>query len=395
MPEHWCLKEVSMPWEEATRMSQRLRFICELESQCYPMSELCERHGISRKTGYKWARRYAEQGPGGLEDRQRIAKSFPHQISPQKACRLLELRQRFPFWGARKLRAWLEAHDPQEESWPAASTIGDLLKRHGLVAPRRSRRRPLPPQRPRVEATGPNDVWSIDFKGQFRLGNGRLCYPLTISDGYSRYLLGCAGLESPRGDSCRAVMERVFREHGVPSAILSDNGSPFAASRSLGRLSRLSVWWIRLGIRPVLIQPGHPEQNGRHERMHRTLKAETTRPPAEDGRRQQGRFDEFRSSYNEQRPHEALGQVPPASLYRCSPRPYPSRLPAWEYPSHFDVRRVRHTGEIRWRGESLFVSQSLQGERIGLEEVEEDRWSVYLGSVLVGRYDGRERKMYG
>jgi transposase InsO family protein len=394
MPEYWCLKEASMPWDEATRMSQRLRFIYEFDSCQYTMSELCERYGISRKTGYKWVERYAEEGPGGLEDRQRVAKSFPHQISADKGERLLELRRRFPRWGPRKLRAWLETHCP-EESWPAASTIGDLLKRHGLVEPRRCRRRPLPPHRPRVESAGPNDVWSIDFKGQFRLGNGRLCYPLTVSDGYSRYLVGCEGLESPSGEACRGVLERLFVEHGLPSSILSDNGSPFAASRSLGRLSRLSVWWIRLGIRPVLIQPGHPEQNGRHERMHRTLKAEATRPPAANGQQQQVRFDEFRSSYNEQRPHEALGQIPPATVYRSSPRPYPSRLPAWEYPGHFDVRLVRHTGEIRWRGESLFVSQSLQGEHIGLEEVDEGQWSVYLGSVLIARFDDRERKMYG
>jgi putative transposase len=384
-----------MPWDETTRMSQRLRFISELESCQYTMTELCERHGISRKTGYKWAQRFVEEGPGGLEDRPHTAKSFRHQVNPEKVESLLELRRRFPRWGPRKLRAWLERHQPEEGPWPAASTIGDLLKRQGLVTPRSSRRRPLPPRPPRVEATSPNAVWSSDFKGQFRLGNGRLCYPLTVSDGYSRYLLGCHGLEAPSCEASKPVFERLFREYGVPGAMLTDNGSPFAAAHSLARLSRLSVWWIKLGIRPVLIQPGHPEQNGRHERMHRTLKAETTRPPEADAGLQQERFDQFRCSYNEQRPHEALGQIPPAEVYVASPRPYLSRLRPLEYPGHFEVRRVRHTGEIRWRGDSLFVSQSLQGEPIGLEEVDEGQWSIYLGEVLIARFDEQERKIYG
>lgn len=383
-----------MPWDERTRMSQRLRFISELESCLYTMTELCERYGISRKTGYKWAQRYVEQGPGGLEDRPHTAKSFPHQVSPEQAKRVLDLRRRFPRWGPRKLLACLERSHP-EESWPAASTIGDLLKRHGLVAARSSRRRRLPPRPPQVEVTGPNDVWSSDFKGQFRLSDGRLCYPLTVSDGFSRYLLGCQGLETTSCEASKPVFERLFRQYGVPKAMLTDNGSPFAAAHSIARLSRLSVWWIRLGIRPVLIQPGHPEQNGRHERLHRTLKAETTRPPAANGDRQQERFDEFRRSYNEQRPHEALGQVPPAEVYEASPRSYPSRLMPLEYPGHFEVRGVRHTGEIHWRGDSLFVSQSLQGERIGLEEVAEGQWAVYLGPILIARFDEQERRMYG
>ncbi|HEX2611404.1 MAG TPA: IS481 family transposase [Gemmatimonadales bacterium] len=383
-----------MPWDETTRMSQRLRFIIDFESCQSTMTALCERYGISRKTGYKWAERYAKEGPGGLEDRPHLAKSFPHQLGAAKVEGILSLRHRFPRWGPRKLQAWLERHHP-EESWPAASTIGDLLKRHGLVESRSFRRRPPAPSAPRVEATGPNEVWSSDFKGQFRLGNARLCYPLTVADGFSRYLLGCEGLASPSGGASKLVFERLFRQYGLPRAILTDNGSPFASSRSLSRLSQLSVWWIKLGIRPLLIQPGHPEQNGRHERMHRTLKAETVRPPSADAPRQQERFEEFRHSYNEQRPHEALGQLPPTELYERSPRAYPSRLQPWEYLGHFEVRRVRHTGEIRWKGESLFVSQSLQGERIGLEEVDEGQWSVYLGPVLIARFDEQERKMYG
>lgn len=383
-----------MPWDETTRMSQRLRFISDLESFQYTMTELCERYGISRKTGYKWAERFVSSGPGGLEDRPHVAKSFPHQVSPEKAEQIVALRRRFPHWGPRKLLAWLERHHPAS-SWPAASTVGDLLKRHGLVESRRSRRRPLPPRPPQVEATKPNAVWSIDFKGEFRLGNSRLCYPLTVTDGFSRYLLGCQGLESPTGEGSRRVLESLFGEYGLPGAILTDNGSPFASSNALARLSRLSVWWIKLGIRPVLIQPGHPEQNGRHERMHRTLKAETTRPPAADGSGQQERFEQFRQIYNEQRPHEALGQVPPVQVYEPSARPYPSRVEPCEYPGHFEVRSVGAKGEIWWRGQPLFVSHSLHGERIGLEEVEEGVWSVYLSSVLIARFEEDERRMYG
>lgn len=383
-----------MPWDETTRMSQRLRFISDWESGQYTMTELCERYGISRKTGYKWVERFEEAGPGGLEDRPHTAKSFPHQISPDKAKQIVELRRQYPFWGPRKLRAWLERHHP-ESCWPAASTIGDLLKRQGLVESRRCRRRPLPPRPPQVKAEEPNAVWSLDFKGEFRLGNSRLCYPLTVTDGFSRYLLGCQGLDRPTGAGSKRVLESLFGEYGLPGAILTDNGSPFASSHALARLSRLSVWWIRLGIRPVLIQPGHPEQNGRHERMHRTLKAETTRPPAQDAAGQQERFEKFRRIYNEQRPHEALGQIAPAERYKPSPRLYPARLEPCEYPGHFEVRSVGDKGEIWWRGEPLFVSHSLQGERIGLEEVEEGRWSVYLGSVLIARFDEHERRMYG
>lgn len=383
-----------MPWDETTRMSQRLRFISDLESCQYTMTELCERYGISRKTGYKWAARFMAAGPGGLEDRPHVAKSFPHQIDAEKASQIVDLRRRFPHWGPRKLRAWLERHH-SEVSWPAASTIGDLLKRQGLVESRRCRRRPQPPRPPQVKATGPNVVWSSDFKGEFRLGNSRLCYPLTVTDGFSRYLLGCQSLESTSLEGSKQVFESLFREYGLPGAILTDNGSPFASSNALGRLSRLSVWWLRLGIRPVLIQPGHPEQNGRHERMHRTLKAETTRPPAEDAAGQQERFEAFRRMYNEQRPHEALDQRAPAQVYEPSSRRYPPCLPASEYPGHFEVRSVGQKGEIWWRGEALFVSHSLQGERIGLEEVEEGQWSVYLGSVLIARFDEKERRMYG
>jgi transposase InsO family protein len=245
------------------------------------------------------------------------------------------------------------------------------------------------------QAEAPNEVWTGDFKGQFRTGDGRLCYPLTVADAHSRFLLGVQGLDTVSEAQAWPVFERLFREYGLPQAIRTDNGSPFAAMRAVARLSRLSVRWIKLGIALDRIEPGHPEQNGSHERMHRTLKRETARPPAVSRSTQQERFDRFRGVYNEQRPHEALGQRPPAELYRPSVRPYPAKMPEPAYAGHFEVRSVRSTGMIKWQGEFLFVSEALIGERVGLEETADGVWTVYFGSVALARFDERERKLYG
>jgi transposase InsO family protein len=384
-----------MPWDEATRMDRRERFVSEFDSCQYTMTELCERYGISRKTGYVWVDRYAQEGLAGLRDRSRAPRSCPHGTAPEVSERLLELRRLHPTWGPRKLLAWLEKREP-ERSWPVASTVGGILKRHGLVEDRAARRRPWPPSvRPSVQAEAPNRVWTGDFKGQFRTGDGRLCYPLTVADGFSRFLLAVVGLDTVSEAQAWPVFERLFREYGLPEAIKTDNGSPFASICALARLSRLSVRWLKLGIRLERIEPGHPEQNGRHERMHRTLKQETARPPAADRGAQQERFDRFRSVYNEQRPHEALAQKTPAELYHSSGRPYPEKTPEPEYPGHFEVRWVRPNGGIKWQGEFLFLSQALSGERVGLEESDDGVWSVYFGLVLLARFDERERKLYG
>jgi putative transposase len=384
-----------MPWEETTRMSRRMQFIAAFDSCQYSMTELCERYGISRKTGYKWTGRFGKEGLEGLKDRSRAPKSCPHGTSEETAEKLLELRRSHPTWGPRKLLAWLGKREP-ETIWPAASTVGGILKQHGLVEERGRSRRAWPPSgRPSVQAAAPNQVWSCDFKGQFRTGDGLLCYPLTVADGFSRFLLGLQGLGSVAGSLAWPVFERLFREYGLPEAIRSDNGSPFASASAVARLSHLSVKWIKLGIRLERIEPGHPEQNGRHERMHRTLKQETARPPAASRSAQQERFDQFRSIYNQQRPHEALGQQTPAEFYRPSVRPYPSKIVQPDYPGHFEVRSVRPNGEIKWQGELLFLSEALSGERVGLEETADGVWTVYFGPLLLARFDEKERDLYG
>ncbi len=383
-----------MSWSETTQMS-RFRFVADLESCLYEMTELCEKYGISRKTGYKWAERYGSEGVEGLKDRSRAPKRRPSQTPSEVAERLVQLRRKHPTWGSRKLLAWLEKHEG-EQAWPAASTIGGILKREGLVLPSRRRNaRPLPAARIRTEAKAANEVWTSDYKGQFRTGDGRLCYPLTVVDSFSRFVLVVHGFPSVAGDLAWSAFERAFRDYGLPEVLRTDNGSPFACSSAIAGLSRLCVRWLKLGIRVERNEPAHPEQNGQHEQMHRVLKAETTRPPAADSSGQQDSFDHFRREYNEDRPHEALGQRPPNELYQPSPRPYPERLAQPDYPGHYEVRVVRPSGEIKWQGRYWFLSAALSGERVGLEEYDDGLWSVYFAGQRLARFDERERKLYG
>jgi len=382
----------AMPWDERTRMDQRVRFIGALTSCRYTMTELCRAFGISRKTGYKWAERYAQEGVDGLKDRSRAPKSCPHRTESRCEQALVEARRKHPLWGPRKLVVVLRRRHP-DWAWPAPSTAGAILKRHGLVQPRRRRRRYPPPAKPVIEVQQPNDLWTADFKGEFRMGNSKLCYPLTVADQKSRYLLGCEGKSSVARSGAQPVFERLFAEYGLPAKILTDGGSPFASARSPRRLSRLSVWWILLGIEPVLIEPGHPEQNGCHERMHRTLKAATARPPAACMQSQQSSFDRFRQEYNELRPHESLDMRPPAELYTPSRRTYPQKTPDVTYPGHYEVRRVRPKGDIKWRGQMLFVSETLGGQHVGFEETDDELWSLHIGPLLLGRYDERNQSL--
>jgi len=384
-----------MPWSETTPMKERVRFIADFEGGLFTLSELCQRYGISRKTGYKWIERFEAEGPKGLTDRSRAPHTCPHLTDSEVVGLLIDARLAHPRWGARKLIPWLAKRHARRVAWPSPSTGADILKRFGLVENRRRKRRLNSLSKERTEPLLPNQLWSADFKGQFRTRDSRYCYPLTVADGFSRFLLGCRALSSTQSQPTRRSFENLFREYGLPEAIRSDNGVPFAASTAIGRLSRLSVWWIRLGIRPELIKPSHPEQNGSHERMHKTLKAETTRPPAGNRSAQQKKFDSFRREYNHERPHESLAQETPASLYEPSPRPFPNRLPQPEYPGHFEVRRVSRNGGIRWKTRWVNISHSLLEEYVGLEEVDDGVWSLYFGPVLLGRFHERTLTLEG
>ena len=376
-----------MPWRTACAMDQRTQFVAAWLQQEETVSALCRRFGISRKTGYKVLGRYAGEGPRGLMERSHAPHRQPQAVPEALQTAILRARAAHRTWGPRKLRAWLARRQP-ERAWPAASTIGALLQRHGLTVPHR--RRQTAARSGGVQAsTAANTVWAVDFKGWFRTRDGQRCDPLTITDIYSRYLLRCQLVARPAEASVRPLFEATFREYGLPERIRSDNGPPFA-SIGAGGLSRLAVWWIRLGIRPERIAPGHPEQNGEHERMHRTLKAETTRPAAATPRAQQGVFDRFRRLYNGERPHEALGQVPPATWYTPSLRPYPDRLPPLEYPETAAVRRVRHNGEIKWHGGHVYLNKALAGELVGVDELADGQWRVCFGPVELGWLDARE-----
>src|SRR5688500_2331737 len=298
-----------MPWQETRPMDQRLEFVAAHLRGLYDLTTLCRRFGVSRKTGYKWLARYAAEGPRGLHDRSHVPHHCPHAIAPAVATLLLAARRAHPDWGPAKLVQYLAPRHPELTRWPAVSTVADLLTRHGLVMRRRRRRPVTHPGAVPIQTTAPNDLWTADFKGQFRTRDGVYCYPLTIADQHTRYLLRVHGLLSVRVAGARPVFERAFREYGLPRAIRTDNGVPFA-NTGLHGLTQLSVWWIRLGIAHQRIRPASPQENGAHERMHRTLKAETTRPPAAACARQQQAFIAFRREYNHERPHAALGGDP-------------------------------------------------------------------------------------
>ena len=372
-----------MPWRETSPMDQRTRFIADHLRETQTITELCDRYGVSRKTGYKWIARYLRLGPAGLEEHSRRPHRAPNQTADEIVAAILEARQRHPGWGGKKLRALLQRRHPR---WtlPGRSTVCDILRRHGLVPTRRARRRLGHPGKPTTIMGAPNAVWCADYKGQFKTGDGRYCYPLTVTDGFSRFLLGCQGLGSTAGAEAQPVFTRLFKEYGLPLRIRTDNGVPFATT-TLARLSKLSAWWVRLGILPECIEPGRPDQNGRHERMHRTLKAATTRPAAGSLGAQQRRFNAFREEFNHVRPHEALEQQTPAACYYPSPRPMPDRLPPLEYPDRFEVRYVSANGGIRWNHRWVNVSTVCVGEYVGLEEIDDGIWNVYFGPLRLGR----------
>lgn len=380
-----------MPWQERSPMDERVQFISDYRRQLFTMTELCQRYGVSRKTGYALIDRYETEGIRGLAPRSSRPHHSPQATAPPLVDAIVAMRKRRPTWGGKKILTVLREQQPTW-AWPAVSTANDWLKRHGLISSRRRRRAVGHPGYQPHQATTPNEIWTTDFKGQFRTGDTRWCYPLTIVDSFSRYLVACRGMLAPTTVDAIAAFRQAFRAYGVPAVIRSDNGEPFAAA-SLGRLSRLSVWWIRLGIRPELIELASPQQNGAHERMHRTLKAETTRPPASDLARQQCRFTRFRTIYNDERPHEALAQQPPARLYTPSRRAFPEHLVPLEYPGHYDIRRVSSCGAISWNSRVVSISTVLRREYIGFEPIDDGVWDVHFGPVRLGRFDERRHRL--
>ena len=377
-----------MPWMETSPMEPRERFISDHRGALYPMVELCTRYGLSRKTGSKGLEWFEAAGQQGLQERSRAPHTCPHRIAEAVAALLCTARRQHPSWGPAKLLDWLRPRYPGMEL-PAVSTAGDLLARCGLVKHHRHRRHYAHPGVVPATTTEPNDLWTADFKGHFRTRDGVYCYPLTIADQHTRYLLACHGLLSTKGIGVRPVFERLFREHGLPGAIRTDNGVPFATTGIHG-LSQLNVWWLRLGIQHQRILPAHPEQNGAHERMHKTLKSEAIRPPQANLARQQRAFTAFRRLYNDERPHAALHGQPPTALYRPSPRAYPAVLPPIEYPGHYIVKRVTSGGTVRFKKRLVFIANPLQHHPIGFEEVADGIWSIYFCRVLLGRIDERD-----
>jgi len=379
---------------ETVPMEERLRFVHDAFSDRFTMSELCARYGVSRRIGYKWLARFEAEGRPGLTDRSRAPHHCPHRIPAAVAALLVAARRAHPHWGARKLLVILAHRHPEVGAWPAPSTVADLLARRGLVQQRRRRRHPVHPGVVPPVTQAPNDLWTADFKGEFRTGDGCYCYPLTIADQHSRFLLTCRGLLSTKTLTARPVFERAFREYGLPAAIRTDNGVPFA-TQALHGLSYLNVWWMRLGIGHQRIHPGCPQENGAHERMHRTLKRQAIKPVRATCTAQQRNFDAFRREYNTERPHEHLGQRTPASVYRASPRPYPARLPQPEYPGHYLLKRITTGGTFRFRTRLLYLANAMVDQYVGLEETEDGVWSVWFNTVLLATFDERDYIMTG
>jgi len=376
-----------MPWSGG-KVNERKRLIALWEAGATP-TELSRQLGVSRVTVYAAIERWQEEGEDGLQDRSRRPHSNSRQTSAKVTAALLNMKDRYPDYGPDKLVRLLR--DDGIEL--AASTAGEILSRNGRVQARRARPpRWSPAVTPTIRVPGPGHSMSADHKGQFRMGNGRYCYPLTIADPASRYVFAVDALGSTGVRPAMTVFERVFREWGIPEQIITDNGNPFCSARSLGGLTELSVMWIKLGIQQVRIQPGRPQQNGIHERMHRTLKKHAVQPPEQNIKTQQRRFDAFLEEFNQVRPHQALGQERPASLVERYRRQYPDRIVPIEYPSAFEVRTVRERGNIKWKGKLLFVSDVLRGEPVAMQQIEDDRWRLYFGGVHLATWDARTKR---
>jgi len=370
------------------------KFILLHQTGKFPMAELCRQFGISRPTGYAILKRYDAEGWDALEERSRRHRTYPNQTAAAIEEALLAERGRHPRWGARKLLVLVERQMPGVEL-PCESTVNNILKKHGKVVPRRKARRRIINKYSHFDPLEPNVVWSADFKGKFPMGNSVYCNPLTIADSMSRYLVAIHGLQYCRAEDCKPIFEKAFREYGLPEQIHTDNGPPFASWNSLRRLSTLAVWFMDVGVTPVYSDPGQPQQDGRHERMHKDLKAEATRPPGTGWRSQQRKFDAFRKVYSEIRPHEALMMKTPSEVHKKSEREYPRRVQVWVYPSEMTMKLVTVNGALRWKSEGLImVSTALGGRYVGLEPVDDGVWIVYYRQVALGVLSERTQRVY-
>ncbi len=373
-----------MGWRGVTVMDQRIRFLSDYLEGFYSFSELCQHFGVSRKTGYKWVGRYRDYGVEGLEERSRRPLACPHQTDDAIIQAIVRERRKHRTWGPKKLLHVIGKRHP-EWTLPAISTAADILKRKGLIEPKRRRLRRQHPGCPKTTCNAPNEIWTADYKGHFKMLNGQYCYPLTVCDMHSRYLLGCSAHSAISLVASQVTFTRLFKTYGLPERIRTDNGVPFASS-AIARLSALSVWWIKLGVYPEQIEPGKPQQNGKHERMHRTLKKEATIPPGRHLTAQQQQLNAFREEYNKIRPHESLDMKTPAEVYTASNRKMPENILPYEYPQHFEVRRVSRNGGIRWHHHRVPVSQTLIEDRIGFEEIDDGVYNVYFRELLIGRF---------
>ena len=381
-----------MPLKETTIVDKRERIALMKLSEKYGASEIARLEGISRPMVYEYAERYREKGREGLEDRSRAAKSCPHKTEGWIEELIVEERLAKK-WGAKKIRKRLVTRHPKVP-WPGVSTFTEIFKRHGLIEEKPRRRKPpKSPFRRKYEAREPSDLTTMDYKGEFRMGNGQYCYPLTLVDAVSRYILACWGLSSTKLSEAWPVFVKVFREYGLPWAMQSDNGPPFAGT-GLARLSTLAVRLMLYGVQPVLNDPGRPEQNGSHERMHKDLKRDTTRPPGQDLGNQQVKFETFVTEYNHERPHEALDLETPASVYHRSSREFPKKEPTVEYPLHYEVRRVSGQGAIKWRGKALFLSHTLKSYNVGFEEVDDGIWNLMFGEFFLAKFSEEDRRVF-
>ncbi|MDV6236283.1 IS481 family transposase [Leptospira ellisii] len=375
-----------MPWKETCVHQERMKFVIAWKQGGWSITDLCKEFGISRVTGYKYLSQYELFGIDGLKDKPRIPKSHPKTTKQNIVQLVVSARDRHPNWGARKLLASLKGKFPKVKNWPSVSTVGRILKRKGLTTKVKVRRKKMEPVYHFSHVLSPNDVWCADFKGHFTVGDGMRCTPLTITDAYSRFLLGCEIVPKANTESVISVFTKLFTEYGLPDAIRTDNGSPFA-SLSLAGLTKLSVWWLKLGIRLERIEPGKPQQNGRHERMHRTLKQETALPPRSSLEEQQKAFDDFQYEYNCIRPHEALKNAFPKSYYKESLKTFPSVLPEAYYPTNVVVTPVNDLGNIYFAGHRIFLSSALADESVGLEDISDRHVRIIFHKAVLGVID--------